>query len=73
MCVLVFVAYGHMWIDGYGSWFYKACRYDCGSKTFGYYDRVYRVDPDYRCPTRFYKDDRSNYSRGYGDERIQRY
>ena len=53
LCTLVFVAYGHMWLNGYGSWFYKACYYDCGAKRFGYYDRVYRIDPDYYCPLRF--------------------
>jgi len=55
ICALVFVAHGHMFINGYGSWFYKACYYDCGTRPYSWYDRVYRVDPEYYCPVEFRK------------------
>ena len=48
ICTLVLVAWGQSFQLG----FYKACFYDCGSRRFGYYDRVYRVSPDYVCPVR---------------------
>ena len=53
ICTLVFVAHAHMFINGYGSWFYKACYYDCGTRPYSWYDRVYRVDPDYYCLSEF--------------------
>ncbi len=37
-------------INGYGSWFYKSCHYQCDGM---YNKRVYRVDPDYYCPRSF--------------------
>lgn len=45
MCVLALVLYGHSFQLGY----YKACYYNCG-KT--HKDAIYRIDPDYLCPTR---------------------
>jgi hypothetical protein len=54
-CVLVFVTYGHLFINHQGSWFYKACYYDCGQGRYGWYDIFYRVDPDATCP-RMYRD-----------------
>ncbi len=50
LCTLVFIGYGHVFINGYGSWFYKACHYQCDGM---YNKRVYRVDPDYYCPRSF--------------------
>jgi hypothetical protein len=50
LCVLVFVGYGHVFVNGYGSWFYKACHYQCNNE---YPKRVYRVSPDYYCPRSF--------------------
>jgi hypothetical protein len=47
---LIFIGYGHVFINGYGSWFYKACHYQCDGM---YNKRVYRVDPDYYCPRSF--------------------
>jgi hypothetical protein len=55
MCTLVLVTVGHLFVNGYGSWLYKNCHYDCGRKTHGWYDIIYRVDYDYRCP-RTYRD-----------------
>ena len=55
ICTLVFVGYGHLFIQDYGSWFYKACYYDCGTRPYSWYDKVYRVDPDYYCPVEFRK------------------
>jgi len=49
MCTLVLIAWGHSFQLG----FYKACFYDCGFKKYGYYDRVYRVSPDYFCPREY--------------------
>jgi len=48
MCTLVLIAWGQSYFLG----FHKICYYDCGSKRFGYYDRMYRVSPDYVCPVR---------------------
>ena len=47
ICVLVFVGWGHAWIDG-ANQLSKYCYYDCnnGKKI------VYRVAPNYNCPTR---------------------
>jgi hypothetical protein len=55
MCALVLVTVGHLFVNGYGSWLYKNCYYDCGRKTHVWYDIAYRVDFDYRCP-RTYRD-----------------
>jgi hypothetical protein len=55
MCTLVLVTVGHLFVSGHGSWLYKNCHYDCGRKTHGWYDIIYRVDYDYRCP-RTYRD-----------------
>jgi len=49
-CLLVWVAYGHFFIQGYGTWFYKACYYTCGSQTNQWANRVYRVHPNAYCP-----------------------
>ena len=51
LCTIVFIGYGHMFINGYGSWFYKACHYNCGGNRYNI--RVYRVDSDYYCPRSF--------------------
>jgi hypothetical protein len=48
ICTLVLIAWGQSFQLG----FYKVCYYDCGLRRFGYYDRVYKVDPDYYCPVR---------------------
>jgi hypothetical protein len=55
MCLLVFITYGHIFMSGHGTWFHKSCYYDCGRKTYRWYDIIYRVDPDYICP-RTYRD-----------------
>jgi len=47
-CTLVLILWGQSFQLG----FYKACYYDCGSKPHSYYDRVYRVSPEYVCPVR---------------------
>jgi len=47
-CTLVLIAWGQSFQLG----FHKVCYYDCGLRRFGYYDRVYKVDPDYYCPVR---------------------
>jgi len=53
LCVLVFVGWGHAWVDG-ANQLAKLCYYDCKStKTGGWYDRVYRVDHRHSCPARF--------------------
>jgi len=54
-CALVFVAFGQMFINGYGSWFYKACYYDCGTRPYTWYDRMYRVPPDTICPAKIWE------------------
>jgi hypothetical protein len=43
MCALVLVTVGHLFVSGYGSWLYKNCHYECGRKTHGWYDIIYRV------------------------------
>jgi len=52
LCTLVFIGYGHLFINGYGSWFYKACHYQCNTENIR---RVYRVHPNIICPVRFYE------------------
>jgi len=54
-CSLVFIAFGQMFINGYGSWFYKACYYDCGTRPYTWYDRMYRVPPDTICPAKIWE------------------
>ena len=52
ICVLVFLSWGHAWIDGTNQ-LSKYCYYDCGGKKNGsFYDKVYRVAPTYICPAR---------------------
>ena len=56
ICVLVFVGFGHTFINGYGARFYKACYYDCGEpggKNGQWYDKRYVVHPDVHCAARF--------------------
>jgi hypothetical protein len=50
ICTLAFIAFGQAFINGSGNWLYKACHYDCGVRRFGYYDRIYRISPEYNCP-----------------------
>jgi len=50
LCVLAFVLFNHAWTTG-GNQLFQYCYYDCGlSKNGGWYDKVYRVSPDYECP-----------------------
>ena len=52
LCVLVFVGWGHAWIDG-ANQLTKLCYYDCGlTKNGSWYDKVYRVHPNYVCPSK---------------------
>jgi len=52
LCVLVFVGWGHAWIDG-ANQLSKYCYYDCDNgKNESWYDKIYRVAPNYNCPTR---------------------
>ena len=52
ICVLAFIGWNHAWVNGSNQLF-KYCYYDCGTiKNGGWYDRVYRVSPDYSCPTK---------------------
>ena len=53
ICVLVFVGWGHAWIDGTNQ-LAKYCYYDCNnaSKNGSWYDKIYRVAPNYNCPSR---------------------
>ena len=56
LCVLVFVGFGHTFINVYGARFYKACYYDCGEpggKNGQWYDKRYVVHPDVHCAARF--------------------
>ena len=53
ICVLAFVGFNHAFINGSGNQLFKYCYYDCGSpKNGSWYDKVYRVAPNYNCPTR---------------------
>jgi hypothetical protein len=55
-CVLVFVGYGHTFVNKYGTLFYKACYYDCGApggKNGQWYDKRHVVHPDAYCPARY--------------------
>ena len=52
LCMLVFVGWNHAWING-SNQLAKYCYYDCeGGKNGSFYDRVYRVAPNYNCPIR---------------------
>tara|TARA_R110000772_G_scaffold28911_1_gene72606 strand:+ start:1890 stop:2063 length:174 start_codon:yes stop_codon:yes gene_type:complete len=52
LCVLAFVGWNHAWING-SNQLAKYCYYDCeGGKNGSFYDRVYRVAPNYNCPIR---------------------
>ena len=54
MCVLVFISYGHLFLDHRGSWFHKVCRYHCEQPhPYGWDDIFFRVSPSYVCPARF--------------------
>lgn len=56
LCVLVFVNFGHAFVNGHGNRLYKSCFYDCGETggTNGqWYDRRYVVSPAYTCPQKF--------------------
>jgi len=53
LCILAFVGFNHAFINGEGTRLFKYCYYDCGTaKNGSWYDRVYRVDPNYNCPIR---------------------
>ena len=52
LCVLVFVNFGHVFVQGKGNWLYKACYYDC-SATDHWYNRIHRVDINYVCPIKY--------------------
>ena len=41
LCVLVFVNFGHVFVQGKGNVLYKACYYDC-SATAHWYNRIHR-------------------------------
>ena len=52
ICALVFIGWGHAWIDGTNQ-LAKYCYYDCqGKKNGSWYDKIYRVAPNYNCPVR---------------------
>ena len=56
ICALVFVGFGHAWIQGAGNVLVKSCYYNCGSEKITeaqWYDRKYSVPPHYVCPVRF--------------------
>jgi hypothetical protein len=56
LCVLVFVNFGHAWIQGAGNVLVKSCYYECGQTKASkgqWYDRKYSVPPRYICPKRF--------------------
>ena len=56
LCALVFVGFGHAWIQGVGNVLVKSCYYNCGSEKITkvqWYDRKYSVPPHYVCPMRF--------------------
>ena len=65
MCVLVAILWGHTFSTG----LYKICAYDCGYDRPAYlwYDKAYTVYPNFICPARFMKYDRSSdrYRGGY--------
>jgi len=51
-CVLISILWGHTFSFG----LYKVCIYDCGYErpSYMWYDKAYRVGPNYECPVRFY-------------------
>ena len=52
-CVLVFVAFGQMFVPQGGSWMYQACYYKCDQDSVNWFDRVYHVSPSTVCPAVF--------------------
>ena len=52
LCVLVFVGYGHAFVQGKGNWLYKACYYDCNATTH-WYNRIHKVHYSYTCPATY--------------------
>lgn len=56
ICTLVFVSMVHNWVAGQGNILFRLCYYDCNKQKNGmFYDEVYRVNPLYSCPARFYE------------------
>jgi hypothetical protein len=56
ICTLVFVSMVHNWVAGQGNVLFRLCYYDCNKQKNGmFYDEVYRVNPFYSCPARFYE------------------
>ena len=56
LCALVFVGFGHIWVQGAGSVLVKSCYYDCGvpgGENGQWYDQLYFVSPITQCPARF--------------------
>lgn len=56
---LIFINFGHYYVNGTGTVFYKACYYDNiengkGGTNGSWYDRRYVVHPDAHCPQKFY-------------------
>ena len=49
VCVLMFVGWGHMYVNGVGSVFYKRCTYECGDAKLS---RI--IPPHHACAQRMY-------------------
>lgn len=54
VCVLAFVSFGHVWVNGVGNLLVQSCYYDCGSTTQArWYDKLYVVPYNAVCVARF--------------------